>query len=149
MNLLRILIILFAAAAAFSAPQSGLIDTIAPKLEIDPPPGLYNHTLTVNFKSNKSGSIFYYSLDNTPASDKSLEYSGLLTISNEGRVVLRAVAVDLVGNVSRELKHEYTIDTRPPDLDITPKGERALMLRTKVGGHALKAGDVSDGTHAG
>jgi hypothetical protein len=105
----------------FAQPAGVTIDTIPPQVKINYPSGTYNKLITISFKTNESAAIFY-TLDDAPPTEKAFKYSGLLTLSKEGETILRFFAVDLVGNKSKEYKNVYFLDTRAPDLNISPFG---------------------------
>ncbi len=110
-----------AAERALPVPSAGIIDTTAPFVQVTVPPGLYNRPLEIRFTTNEQATI-YYTVDGTTPTDKSTEYSGLLTISAEGRTELRYFASDIVGNRSEEKIVVYRVDTHAPKVDITPRG---------------------------
>ncbi|MFH0919479.1 MAG: chitobiase/beta-hexosaminidase C-terminal domain-containing protein [Fibrobacterota bacterium] len=124
MRFLLILSLLCAFANA-APPKSGpkvaysAIDTFPPVITVIPVGGTYTQELSVSFKTNEAGTV-YYTLDDSPVSENSTLFTGLLRVMTEGKTVVRFMAMDLVGNKSKEQRVEYFLDTRPPSLEITP-----------------------------
>lgn len=125
--------LLFCLAAVLVAqPAPVLIDTIPPAVEISVPAGSFNRFISVEFKTSEPATV-YYTLDNSAPTEQSLRFSGVLSLSEEGSVVLRYMAIDLVGNRSKEYRQEYLFDTQAPRLMISPpSGKFGNALQVKV-----------------
>jgi hypothetical protein len=113
-------LVLNVAVYALPGKQTAIaVDTIPPFIEVTTPSGLYNKVIEVRFTTNEQATIFY-TLDGSVPTEKSMEYSGFLTINSEGRTELMFIAVDMVGNRSSVGSAVYRIDTHAPKIDITP-----------------------------
>ncbi|MBL8026757.1 MAG: chitobiase/beta-hexosaminidase C-terminal domain-containing protein, partial [Fibrobacteres bacterium] len=119
-----LLFVLLLCSLAFAAPRTKpavAVDTIPPFIEVTTPSGLYNQVVEVRFSTNEQATI-YYTIDGSIPTERSMEYSGFLTISTEGRTDLKFIAVDMVGNKSQPGTATYRIDTHAPKVDMTPPG---------------------------
>ncbi len=117
--ILIVSIVLFVCSNLSAQSMSGTIDTVPPVIKINYNSGKYKEPLSIKFTANEPSNIFY-TLDGSQPSDRSSEYRGLLSISEEGRTVLKFVAYDMVGNKSREYENVYLIDTHSPIVDFSP-----------------------------
>jgi hypothetical protein len=88
-------------------------DKSPPALTLSKSSGLYSGPLRVLVKASKPSSIFY-TLDGSHASQASGLYKDGIPITKEGETELCLIAVDEAGNVSREIREDYVIDTKMP-----------------------------------
>jgi uncharacterized GH25 family protein len=94
------------------------IDATAPVLTAEPNGGTYLKQVTVALSMEKPGTI-YYTLDSSTPNPSSLVYSTPIVITQN--TVLKAVAIDTLGNESELLEQEYVIkDNTPPSISGTP-----------------------------
>jgi len=92
-------------------------DKNPPVVGLSSPGGLYNAPVAVRVTADKPASVFY-TLDGGEPSANSLLYKDEILISKDGATVLRLIAIDEAGNVSRETAAEYVIDTKPPEVRV-------------------------------
>ena len=88
------------------------------------PTGLYNSSLTVNLTATDtrdSNPKIYYTLNGSDPTTSSTLYTGPLSINNEGKTILKYLAVDKYG-YSSSASNEYTIDKTAPTVTVNPAG---------------------------
>ena len=122
-----VLIGLLLQASVISQVVPGMVDTISPTVRVNYPSGTYTSLLRVEFETSEPATVFY-TTNNSPPTEKSQAYSGLVTLSTEGKTVLRYIAIDMVGNRSPEYSQAYEIDTRSPAVSVFPPGGKFSSL---------------------
>jgi hypothetical protein len=97
-------------------------DAEAPKIRFNPAPGASLDPVTVSIEvySDDAASL-YYTLDGTdPTPDFALRYRGPFAVKNSA--VVKAIAVDVSGNVSPILSAAYVIGRGPLTVNAAPSG---------------------------
>ena len=88
------------------------------------PDGLYNTSLTVDLTAidmRDSNPKIYYTLDGSDPTTDSAQYTEPMIISNEGKTILKYLAVDTYG-YSSSASNEYTIDKTAPTVTVNLAG---------------------------
>ena len=96
-------------------------DREAPGLTMEPAGGTFVRPVTVRLRADEDARIFF-TLDGSPATPKALVYADSILISREGRTVVRCVAMDEAGNLSRETAGNFTVDMQPPSVSVQIEG---------------------------
>lgn len=91
-------------------------DIYAPIISADPPPGVYNKPVVVDFSINEPGDIFFTYTDGVPDITYQEGEPILLVKTN----TLRVRATDKKGNVSKIASFKYVVDAVAPIVSITP-----------------------------
>lgn len=93
-----------------------IVDTIAPKLQLSVVSGNSADTL---YLSTREKSVIRYTLDKTIPTEKSLPYTGKVTVAHKGLSTIKAMAWDDAGNTSQVVNWEYKYDRTPPKINIS------------------------------
>ena len=105
-------------------------DNSNPTTSADVDTGVYGSaqtvTLTCDDSTGSGCSVTYYTLDGTDPIDVTTLEAGASTYSASIEITedtdLKAVSVDLVGNIASTISKSYDIDTEAPVTTITPEG---------------------------
>jgi hypothetical protein len=115
------------------------IDTVPPVVRIDPGEAFQSKVFHAALSMNEQGTIWVKVIKpaRSKGPDPSMEtYRGPILVTEEGSTVLYYYAEDLVGNKSRVDSMKYVLDTRPPEISVSPpdrgrgavEREQALQL---------------------
>jgi len=118
------LIILFLFAASmpvFAAKQDTTsIDTVPPVIQAEPKETYQTSVFHITFKSNEQATIWY----RLGSSKQMVQYREPVTVTEEGTTRIYFYGEDLVGNKSRPDSMLYILDTRPPEIYVSPEPGR-------------------------
>jgi hypothetical protein len=108
-------------SSVLSAPHSAnekpsWLDTLPPKVSINPQEKICKNVLSVSIKSSETGTIWY----GIGAIKFIKQYKKPFSITRDGTYKIYFYAEDDFGNASAMDSIEYLIDTKPPVLTITP-----------------------------
>ncbi len=123
-----------AAAAAFfilkgipclakSDAKPSWVDTLPPIVTIEPKQRYHSKIFHATLSANKRATIWVktvYPGKSLVLQEKMDVYRDPITISEEGKTVVYFFAEDLLGNKSVADSMEYVLDTRPPEISISP-----------------------------
>ncbi len=101
-----------------------LIDTVAPVVRIDPRESFQSKVFHVALNANEQGAIWVKVVKPGGREPAMETYRTPIMVSEEGTTVVYFYAEDLVGNKSRIDSMTYVLDTRPPDISISPPSGR-------------------------
>jgi hypothetical protein len=92
------------------------LDTIPPKISVDPDQKKHSSIFFVTLKSNER-SVIWFSIN---AKNKMKQYAGPISISRDGSHTLYYYGEDDFANKSKIDSVKFFLDQRPPKLSITP-----------------------------
>ncbi len=96
-------------------------DTIPPLLWPSTPSGTYNKPFALRFRTSEDAKVFY-SLDGSPANERSMLYQDSILVSRKGVTKVRFIAVDIADNHSKEDSCLFVIDDTPPSVKARVEG---------------------------
>ncbi|MBT9554508.1 MAG: chitobiase/beta-hexosaminidase C-terminal domain-containing protein [Myxococcales bacterium] len=98
------------------------VDTNAPSTHGDPPGGWFRGPVDVMLSTDEGAELAWDASGGSP--DPSAAVAGPVTIhlDTEGTHVVRALSVDVVGNVGALFEATYRLDWTPPAVAVTPDG---------------------------
>ncbi|MBD3241830.1 MAG: PKD domain-containing protein, partial [Chitinivibrionales bacterium] len=88
-------------------------DVLPPRLTMTPGGGLYSRPVRVKLKTNELSRIFC-TIDGEQPDTNAHIYDGEVTVSRQGRTVLRCIPMDEAGNIGTEQTAVFTVDTVAP-----------------------------------
>jgi hypothetical protein len=124
------LILLFCCVACtqvFAAKRdtaAALIDTVPPVVQILPKETFQTAVFQITFKANEQATI-WYRLVSPAAHGKQMEqYREPITVMEDGTIRVYFYGEDIVGNKSRPDSMMYVLDTKPPEISVSPEPGR-------------------------
>lgn len=96
-----------------------VIDTVPPKVKVEPHPGTYGTAVDVTLSSNEKGTIRYEIGEREPGPSSPI-FHGAIKLNRS--MVLKYFAVDEAGNRGETATAEFIIDTTAPTVVPRPKG---------------------------
>lgn len=100
------------------------LDTLAPVVRIQPGETYHPSVFHVTFKANKPSTFWYRAVPPSGGGKEMQAYRDPVTVMEEGTTRVYFYGEDLTGNKSRLDSMTYVIDSRPPELTVSPQPGR-------------------------
>lgn len=125
MNPTRLVFLLWCVACTqvFAAKRdtiSTLVDTVPPVVRIQPKEVFQTSIFHITLQANEQATIWYRLVSPAGQGGKMEQYREPLTVMEEGSTRVYFYGEDIVGNKSRPDSMTYVLDTRPPELSVSP-----------------------------
>jgi hypothetical protein len=112
---------------AFAAKRDTIptwLDTIPPVIEVQPKETFQTSLFHITFKANEQATIWYRLVSPAGQGSQMVQYREPLTVMEEGATRVYFYGEDIVGNKSRPDSMTYVLDTRPPEISVSPEPGR-------------------------
>jgi hypothetical protein len=117
----------FACAQVFAAKRdtaSALLDTVPPVVQIQPKEIFQTAVFQITFKANEQATIWYRLVSPAGQGKQMEQFREPVTVMEEGATRVYYYGEDIVGNKSRPDSMTYVLDTRPPEISVSPEPGR-------------------------
>lgn len=100
------------------------LDTLPPVVKVSPKEAYHSSVFHITFSANKQAAFWYRVVSPSGGGKEMAQYRDPITVTEEGTTRVYFYGEDLLGNKSAVDSTLYVLDSRPPELTVTPQPGR-------------------------